>query len=175
MQHNFALAFGFMPRKKGPRGRRSPCPEWWVTEANRRLAVRGVTKKQLAKRLSANAFPISEMMVLRCLHEDEAERIPTIEALDAISDALGMPRPVVVADTLAQALELHAVVAFGAADADRLRISTEVDRHEDLQSTQRSGVDGSDGRKTRNSEVDEGRTRAPKHRPATIRRVARTR
>lgn len=176
VQSKAALALPLMSGKNGPRGRRSPCPEWWVEEANARMKRRGITRKQLARALSRNPFPISEMMIIRCLHSDPEERVPTIEALEAISDALGIPRPVIVANTLAQALELQAAVSFDAIDAERLRIKSEIERAEDLQPVPGSVVDGRDGRTTRHvGKVDVGRARAAVPRSPAVRRTPRSR
>ncbi len=124
VQHKGALPLWEMAGKSGQRGRRSPCPAWWVEEANRRLRLRGVTKKQLANALMGKGVPISEMMVLRCLFDDEARRIPTIEAIAAISDALNIPRPVVVAESIEQAREIESAIDFSLADAKQLTIGT---------------------------------------------------
>src|ERR1043166_4418658 len=91
----------------GEKGWRSPLPQWWVEEANKRLARRQLEKKTFARALTAQGRAVSEMMVLRALHPNPDKRVATIETLDAISDALNMPRPVVVAATYADALELQ--------------------------------------------------------------------
>jgi len=167
---------GYRRAMPGEKGWRSPLPNWWVEEANDRLRRRELDKKTFAHALKARGAHVSEMMVLRALHPDPQRRVVTIETLDAISDALGMPRPVVVAVTYAQALELQAAVSFNAADAERLRISAEVDREQGLQSSSRSGVDGSDGRTARHvGQMDEGRTRSVATRSPKIRRAPRAR
>lgn len=156
----------------GEKGWRSPLPEWWVDEANERLRRRGIDKKTLARSLQGRGHAVSEMMVLRALHPDPIKRIATIETIDAISDALGIPRPVVVAGSFADALELQRTVSFSAADAERLRISAEVD----LQARGESAPHGSDARATGTvTAVDDGRARAVSTRPAKTRRAPRAR
>lgn len=134
----------------GQKGWRSPHPRWWVDEANARLSKRALDKKALAAALRKGGRPISEMMVLRALHPVEAKRVATIETLDAISDALGMPRPIVVAATFEQALELQATISFSAVDADRLRIAAEVDRQQALRDDPKEWSAERDGRRSRN-------------------------
>ncbi|HZJ63924.1 MAG TPA: hypothetical protein VFD36_10445 [Kofleriaceae bacterium] len=147
-----------------------------MDEANERLKRRRLEKKTFARGLAKAGHAVSEMMVLRALHPDAKKRIATIETLDVISDALGLPRPVVVADSLSQALELQAVLSFNAADADRLRLSAEIDHELGLQAGARSGVDGSDGRTTRSPRaVDDGRAAASSARSEATRRPARAR
>ncbi len=84
--------------------------------------------KQLAADLIKAGKPISEMMVIRCLHQDESKRIGTIEAIEAISDWFHVPRCVVIAENMAEALAIQGAVAIvGArADADRLKIPPDV-------------------------------------------------
>lgn len=159
----------------GEKGWRSPLPHWWVDEANDRLKRRGLDKKQLARALHGKGHNVSEMMVLRALHPIEAKRLATLETLDAISDALGMPRPVVVAATFAQALELQAAVAFDAAAAARLRIESEIEHAALLQRATRSVVDGGDGRKRFSRDVDENRSGSLSAGPKTVRRAPRAR
>jgi len=147
-----------------------------VEHANDRLKRRKLEKKELARALVARGIGVSEMMVLRALHPDQSKRVATLETIEAISDALGLPRPVVVAATPELALELQSVLAFNAVDAERLRISAEVDREKDLQSAAGSGADGGDGRKTRlPRDVDGDRARAAGVGPKTVRRTPRAR
>jgi hypothetical protein len=167
---------GYGRAMPGEKGWRSPLPEWWVAEANDRLARRQLEKKTFARALTAQGHAVSEMMVLRALHPNPSKRVATIETLDAISDALNMPRPVVVAATYADALELQRTVSFGAADAERLRISAAVDRENELRSAGKPVVDGGDGRATRNAgAVDAGRAKVDERGPAKVRRAPRTR
>lgn len=162
-----------MPGKKGWR---SPLPDWWVDEVNLRLARRKLDKKQLARALEAEGKEVSEMMVLRALHPAPDKRIATIETIDAIADALRLPRPIVVAASLTEALELQSVVAFSAADATRLRIESEIDREEALRESGLSGSDGADGRKTRTTgSVVGGRDRSAGARSRPLRGTTRTR
>lgn len=171
VQSNAALMFASMVA----RGSRSPCPEWWVTEANRRLAHRGLTKKQLAKAFASKGLQVSEMMVLRCLHDDPRRRVPTIEAIAHISDALGIPRPVVVAASIDQARELNAVVAFSELDAKALAIAADVSDDRSNGVTD-EGSDTAQRRNTRNAAPVDGRgPRAPKTRPEAVRRAPRSR
>jgi hypothetical protein len=100
------------------------------------LRIRGVTKKKLARALIAHGRKISEMMVIRCLLDDDKERIPTIEAIDAISDALGIPRPVVVAESFEQAREIEAAVRFSIADADAMALAASVGRAAQVSDTE---------------------------------------
>jgi hypothetical protein len=171
VQSKFALAFGSMARASGPRGSRSPCPEWRVTEANRRLAQHGLTKKRLAKALAAHG--ISEMMVLRCLHEDPRRRVPTIEAITHISRALGIPMPVFVARSMEESRAIEAAVAFSELDAKTLAIATDVSddgRDGDTDEEQGAAV------QHRNTATMDGRRpRAPAARPQAVRRAPRSR
>jgi hypothetical protein len=158
----------------GEKGWRSPLPGWWVDEANDRLLRRGVDKKTLARALSSRGRGVSEMMVLRALHPDPEKRVATIETLDEISDALGLPRPVVVAATYSDALELQRTVSFSAADAERIRITAAVDSENDLRPAGKP-VDVGDDTTKGSGSVDAGRPQAAGHRPPKIRRAPRPR
>lgn len=167
---------GYRRPVPGKKGWRSPVPDWWVAEGRERLGRRGLDKKTFALGLRGDGHPISEMMVLRALHRNPAKRIVTIETLNIISDELKMPRPVVVAQSFADALELQRTVSFNAADAERLRISAEVDREKALRSRETPVGDGSDGGTARNpGEVDDGGPRAVGSGPSKTRRAPRAR
>jgi hypothetical protein len=144
-----------------------------VDEANDRLKRRHVEKKELAKSLTP--VGVSEMMVLRALHPKMDKRVATIETLNAISDALGLPRPVIVATSYEQAFELQKLTSFDAADATRMRISAEIDRERALQAPAKSSVDGIDGRTRTAREVDDSRPRTAQGRSSTVRRAPRAR
>lgn len=165
MQGKGALALRLMAGKKGPRGYRSPCPEWWVVEVNRRLEQRNITKRRLAKVLTAKGVQVSEGMVIRCLLKDEDKRIPTTELVDAISGVLGMPRPVVVAESIEQAKELEAAVAFSELDAKVLALAAEaVDEGSD-------GDDRGAVQERNTATVGGGRQRAAAARSKSVRRA----
>lgn len=66
------------------------------------------------------------MMVIRCLHLDESKRIGTIEAIEAISDHLGIVRCVFIAHDELEAMALQAAVLLRQADVDRMKISAGV-------------------------------------------------
>jgi hypothetical protein len=127
-------------------------------------------KKALAQALRAKGLNISESMVVRCLLEDERRRIPTIEAIDAISAALGIPRPVIVAESIEQARELEAAVAFSEADAKMLALAAEVaDQGDDGAQTRNSG-----GTRTEHAAAVAGRgARASAARSRAVRRPPR--
>jgi hypothetical protein len=154
-----------------------------VIEVNRRLAHHKTTKKTLARALEQKGLGISEMMVIRCLHEDPERRIPTVEAIAAISAAVGIPRPVFVARSIEQARELEAVIAFGELDAKALAIASGVGD---------DGGNGGDGKRVPEAEQDgaaQGRgpgraatatmggrgQRVEAARPQAVRRTPRTR
>ena len=164
-----ALVLGLMSRGEPSRGSRSPCPEWWVAEANLRLERAGRTKRTLARALAARG--ISEMMVLRCLHENPVKRVATTEAIAAISDALRIPRPVVVATSIEQARELEALVALGEIDTRALALHDDVsdDRRDARSDEERDG-----GTKDA-EEVDRSRPRTASLRSSTVRRAPRSR
>lgn len=171
VQRKDAIMLRDMAKQRGPRGSRSPCPEWWVAEANRRLAHRGLSKKRLARALAPQG--ISEMMVLRCLLDDPEERIPTIEAITAISRALGLPLPVVIAGTMEQARELESLATFTEFDARALALASE---SSDGGDDARVGDERSKEAQQRfNRAVDEGGPRAPGSRSSTVRRRPRPR
>lgn len=172
VQTKDALVLRLMSKKKGPRGSRSPCPEWWVAEANRRLHVRGLTKKKLAQMFSAKGIAISETMVIRCLLDDPHERIPTIETITGISRALGMPLPVVVAADIKQAMELDAVVAFSLHDAKMLAFATEAS---DEGGDEETGADRDADHRRDARAMDSGGPRAQAVRHPPVRRNPRTR
>lgn len=159
-----------MARNQSSRGSRSPCPEWWVAEANLRLERAGRTKRTLARALAAQG--ISEMMVLRCLHENPVKRVATTEAIAAISDALRIPRPVVVAASIEQARDLEALLALGEIDTRALALDDETsDDRRDARSHEER-----DGRGTSDAEtVDRSRARPPSLRSPTVRRPSRAR
>lgn len=160
----------------GEKGWRSPVQQWWVDEANDRLLRRGVDKKTLARSLIARGHGVSEMMVLRALHPIAEKRVATLETLDAISDALGLPRPVVVAATYSDALELQRTVSFSAADAERIRITAAVDRENDFRPSGKPVDVDDDDRKSKGSgSLDDSRTQAAGNRSAKIRRTPRAR
>lgn len=166
----------YRPVMPGDKGWRSPLPNWWVDEANDRLKRRRLDKKALAHRLAGGARPISEMMVLRALHPQPAKRVATLETIEAISDVLGIPRPIVVARTLREALELHATMAFDAADADRLRIAAEVDRENALRREVEPAYRETHGRTTKpDGAMEDGGARAERSRPQTPRLTPRAR
>lgn len=164
----------------GEKGWRSPLPDWWVSRANDRIRRRGIDKKGLAKALEGSGRAVSEMMVIRALHPIESKRVATLETLDAISDALALPRPVVVAATYEQALELQATVAFDAVARDAHALAAEVEAEAaerlPLQSGSGSGVSRRDGRTTRDVEaVERGGQQAGADRPEKARRAPRAR
>lgn len=166
---------GYRRAMPGEKGWRSPIPEWWVNEANERLRRRKLDRKQFAIRLKVNGYNVSEMKVLRALHPVPEERVATLETIEVISDALGLPRPLVVARSLAQALELQSVIALDAADEDLSRINKDVDRKISLRLDAESVVDVADARKRDAGEVDEGRTRSPGAGSGPVRRAPRSR
>lgn len=83
-----------------------------------------MTLKDLAALFAKEGKPISEMMVIRCLHEDETKRIATIDAIEAISQHFGIPSCVVIAENMTEALAIHGALALRRADADRARLTS---------------------------------------------------
>lgn len=140
-------------------------------------------RKQFALRLEAAVRDVSYEKVLRALHPKMAKRIATLETLYAMSDALGVPRPVIVAASLDQAVELRSIVDLDAADAAIVAFAADADYEASsekptggLRATQRSSVDGRDGRTTRAvGAVESRRPRTEDQRPPSLRRAARTR
>ena len=151
-------------------------PDWWVIEARGRLKRRSIDIKVLAGALKKSGQSISEMMVLRALHRNVKKRVASIETLEAVSDALGIPRPIVVAHSLAEALEIQSAVAFSAADATRLQIESEIARSEPLPYSGESDFDGDDGRNKRTTEaVVGGGARIARGRSPAVRGTPRSR
>lgn len=160
----------------GERGWRSPLPKWWVDAVHAELARRQLDKKQLARQFAAAGIRVSEMMVLRALHPDPTKRIATLETIEAISDAMLLPRPIVVAETQAQALELHRAIAFSDADAERLRIGSLLRDGKRSQSGADLFDEGSDGRTSRiTGTLEAGGPRPPGARPKAVRGTSRAR
>lgn len=89
----------------------------------RRLTDRELTLKGLAKAITAKGTELSEFQVIRCLHPDEKRRIPTLEAVQAISDYLQLPRPVVVADSELEALAIQGALLLRDVDSDQRKVS----------------------------------------------------
>jgi hypothetical protein len=156
-----------MPGKKGWR---SPHPEWWIDEARRQLKLRGHDIKTLAVTLG-----LEYTKVLRALHRDPEERTVTIETLNAISDELGIPRPIVVAASIDDAIELRRRTLAKAADGVRRSVKGEILREYPLREEALSGSDGSDGRKTTAGPVVKGRDRVAAVRPGSVRGTPRAR
>lgn len=165
---------GYRREMPGDKGWRSPVPDWWVERARERLGRRQLTLKTLAQALAAHGIAVSEMMVIRALHEDPTRRVATLETLNAISDALGLPRPIVVADSFELALELQSAVAFRAADADAIRIRAEVERERGLRPDGGSVPPGRNGRTTAD-EVADSRAKTARSRPPALPRAPRAR
>ncbi len=86
------------------RGQSVPPPLWWIREVNAHLKTKKISQAKLAADLADKGITIN--MVQRCL-STKGRRVTTIIALEAISDHLGFPRPVVFARSHAEALAIH--------------------------------------------------------------------
>lgn len=155
-----------------------PCPEWWLKAARAKLAERGMTKRELSKRLIADGDLITEIMVIRCLHDEESKRVTTLEAVEAISDFLVIPHPVVIARNQAEALALHGTVAMFQVDVDQVKIAAGVPEadlsdHTPTLNTAHANSDGDAG--DDDEALDGSGQKPPRRRSAAIRKPARAR
>lgn len=162
-------------RHTGPRFSRAPCPPWWVDAVIKKLDVElEITRKELAARLRVKGLNLSEAKILRCIHPDEQKRIPTLAAMDAISDELSLPRPVVMADSETIALALQGTVLLARGDADRMKIAAGVpnptyESHTSSVDTAHASSDGARGKHP--AEMGNRGPKAGRARPASTRRA----
>lgn len=167
MCSNFLGYRGVMP---GQKGWRSPQPQWWVDEARRQLKIQNKSIDDVAAVLQ-----MDPTMVTRALHRDPDRRVATLETLDAISDELRMPRPIVVATSLDLALKLQRLTLSNAVDGAIKSTKGEILRDAPLREESLSRSDGVDGRKTTAGSVVASRDRVAAVRPGSIRRNPRAR
>jgi len=87
-----------------------------------------VTIKDMSRDLVSTGQGISETMAIRCLHRDESKRLGTIEAIEAISDYLGLPSCVAIAESMLEAIAFHGAIQLVQAESDRVKISNATGR-----------------------------------------------
>jgi hypothetical protein len=107
------------------RGRAVPVRPWWPRLVLR--ALRGelpgrerpaMTQRELVSELRKLGIPVGESQLSRTLSGDS----PLLHVVQATSDYLGLPHPVVVADTEAEALAIAGARAAFADATRRLRV-----------------------------------------------------
>jgi len=85
------------------RGRTVPVPQWWTDRANAEIASRGIKRQDLAEK-----FGVEPSAITRCLKDEgDKDRVTTLELVAALSEELGIPQPVFIPATEAEALVLQ--------------------------------------------------------------------
>lgn len=92
-----------MPRHVGPRNHPIPVPSWWSELARGAVADRRLTQPALAQLLTRYLErPPSQPQISRVLAGD----LTTLEMVEAVSAALGIPAPVFIATSRLEAVAI---------------------------------------------------------------------
>lgn len=99
-----------MAREQAPRGKPIAVPDWWIDEIDR--AAEDWDNVTLAEVLSEKyGRKLENSQIMRGVRKRSKRRVVTMELADILSDFFGVPAPVYVAETLAEALRIARTLA----------------------------------------------------------------